>query len=364
MRVAIVCLGVGRARRGYEAFSRELFEHLKGRIDVHLVKGAGNPSAVEHVVPGLSRDNTLLRPFPQQVRYEAEMRTSAPALVRHLLRERYDIVHFSEHPLGLGLRPLKRFWRGAPRLIFSNGGPVWARYYKDYVDHIHHINGASFGDDGLNDGFPRQRMTLIPYGVDPGALARRPTDFRHRHGIPRQAFVVLSVGATNASHKRMDHLIREVAGIGDPRLMLLVAGAREAETARIEALGRELLGDRVRFLSLPHDQVRYAYWASDLFVLCSLQEGLGLVLLEAMATGVPVVAHDAPGQRWTLGGAASLIDMTEPGRLAREVADLRGDGPRRRALAAAGVERVDREYAWDRLVPKYLAMYNAVMEAH
>ena len=363
MRAAIICLGVGRARRGYETFSRELFEHLRGRIDVHLLKGAGAPGPDEHVIPGMSRDSLLLRPLPQAARYAAEMRSSAPFLARHLVSHRYDIVHFSEHPLGIALRPLRRYWRHCPRLIFSNGGPVWARYYKDYVDHIHHINGASLADEGLNDGFPRQRMTLIPYGIDPAAFARRPTDLRRRYGIPREAFVVLSVGAINGSHKRMDHLVREMAGCADRDLYVLIAGAREAETPRIERLGRTLLGDRVRFLSLPHDQIRHAYWASDLFALCSLQEGLGMVLLEAMAAGVPVIAHDAPTQRWTLDAAASLIDMAAPGRLAREVMRLRGDAARRQRLIAAGADRVGREYAWDRLVPQYLAMYDAVGRA-
>lgn len=361
MKVAIVCLGVGRTRRGYEAFSRELFEHIKGRIDVHLIKGAGDSSVDEHVVRGLSRDNVLLRPFPQLTRYAIEMKTSVPFLVRHLLRERYDLVHFSEHPLGLGLRPLKRFWKGAPKLIFSNGGPVWARRYKDYVDHIHHINGASFDNEGLNDGFPRQQMTLIPYGIDPAAFVRRPTDFRRRHGIPEAAFVVLSVGAVNASHKRMDYLIREMSGLNDPNLFLLIVGAKEAETARIEVMGCKLLGDRVRFLSLPHDEIRHAYWASDLFTLCSLQEGLGMVLLEAMAAGLPVVAHDAPHQRWTLGRAASLIDMTERGRLAQEIKHLRNDNTHRQGMVSDGMGKIDRVYDWQKLIPRYIEMYQRVL---
>lgn len=129
---------------------------------------------------------------------------------------------------------------------------------------------------------------MIPHGVDrnlfhPGVK----TDFRKEHGIPSDAFVVISVGTICYWHKRMDYVIREVAAV--PGAYLVIVGQECADTDQIVALGKKLMGDRIVFTRMPHDELPRAYAVADVFVLGSLFETFGIVYIEAMAMGLPVI---------------------------------------------------------------------------
>jgi glycosyltransferase involved in cell wall biosynthesis len=193
----------------------------------------------------------------------------------------------------------------------------------------------------------------------PSAEERRA--LRRRLGIPVDRRVVLSVGALNSWHKRMDHLARELGSLGEERPFLVMLGAEEEETPGVLAVARaELGGDGFLARTVPREEVADHYRAADAFALASGFEGFGLVFVEAMSHGLPVIAHDSPVIRYVTGGGERLADLTEPGALAallREVAEG-GD-----EVAARGAERhrfAYETFSWDVLAPRYAEMLKAV----
>lgn len=116
-----------------------------------------------------------------------------------------------------------------------------------------------------------------------------------------------------------------------------------------------LVGDRVTLRGWLPD-VRPALAEADLFVMPSRWEGFGLVAVEAMAAGVPVVASEIPGLADVVGDAAVLVPPEDPVALAAALRELAGDPARRAALAALGLARA-REFDIRRTVAAYEALY-------
>jgi glycosyltransferase involved in cell wall biosynthesis len=98
------------------------------------------------------------------------------------------------------------------------------------------------------------------------------------------------------------------------------------------------------------------YAASDIFVLGSLSEGLPIVVLEAMSSGLSVLVHDSPLFRWTAGDSdVRCINMAKPGALAETLVHAFGNGSRPNARAEAL-----KRFSWESLVTKYVDMYLAI----
>ena len=93
-------------------------------------------------------------------------------------------------------------------------------------------------------------------------------------------------------------------------------------------------------------------------MLPSAAEGFGLVLIEAMAAGVPVVATNVDGIRDVVrdGVSGLLVPVASPDALAAAISRVCGDEPLRRCLVAGGAEDVRRRFTWDVVLPQYRAL--------
>jgi len=100
------------------------------------------------------------------------------------------------------------------------------------------------------------------------------------------------------------------------------------------------------------------YASSDIFVLPSSFEPFGIVNLEAMASGLPIVASDVPGLRNLLEGTAILVKPTAE-NLSAAMSKLVEDNDFRDELAQKGLEKV-REYNWDSIIDKVIDLYHRV----
>lgn len=363
-RIALLCSGLGHIVRGHEVFARDLFDLLSGAVDITLFKGAGSASEREVVVPCVPRTSPALdgmKPLAapawlasvrEQERNRIEHETFAYGALVHLLGGGYDVIHCLEQEVAETVFANRHLFARTPKVLFSNGGAIPAHRLPrcDFVQEHTEQNLAHSA---------RDKAFMIPHGVD---LARfrlgQASDFRRRHGIPAEAFVVISVGTICVNHKRMDHVIREVAPL--PGVHLLVVGQENGETPAIKALGKELLGDRVTFTKLPHDELPQAYAAADVFVLGSRFETFGIVYIEAMAMGLPVFCADNPNQR-AIVKEGVFVDMERPGAL---TAALR-DTPRERLheLGRRGRQVVERHYDLQVLKRQYLDRYRAIAAA-
>lgn len=363
-RVALLCSGLGHIHRGHEVFARDLFVLLKDELNITLYKGGGQASEREVVLPHVPRtspslDGMHLPASPkwraaaievERMRVEGE--TFAWAALGPLLEGRFDVIHCLEQEVCRVLWSQRHLFTHTPRLLWSNGGALPAADIPP-CDAIQEHSDYNLGRSRRGKAF------MIPHGVDlarfhPGVTS----DFRVRHGIPTDAFLVISVGTICYWHKRMDHVIREVAAI--PDAWLVIVGQESADSAAIKALGHELMAGRIVFATLPHDELPQAYAAADVFVLGSLFETFGIVYIEAMAMGLPVVCTRHPNQR-SIVKRGRFVDMATRGELAEALRDLHSLDPEsRRRLGLLGVAVVRDYYDLSVLRRQYLERYVAI----
>src|SRR5205085_11759892 len=139
---------------------------------------------------------------------------------------------------------------------------------------------------------------------------------------------------------------------------------RDAALAGLPGLGLELGRDVVLVGTVADDELRAWYHAADALAFPSLKEGWGLVVLEAMAAGLPVVATDIPVLReyLTPGVDALLVPPADPAALARAMADLMADADLRRRLVDAG-RTVAHRFTWADAARSHVEVYRSVMGA-
>lgn len=213
-------------------------------------------------------------------------------------------------------------------------------------------------------GAPRpERVHLIPNGVDPEPFrAAQGTAFRQRLGIEGPS--ALFVGRL-ASNKGLFTLLDAWQAM--PKDMtLVIAGEGHLARPLAERTARDGMQDRVRLLGpLPDGQLREAYAASDLFVLPSEYEAFGIVLLEAMAAGKPVVATRAGGMAEVVeeGTTGLLVPVGDAPALAQAMQALLLDRPRAEAMGTAGRGRLEQGFTWDAVTGKVEALYGALLAA-
>ncbi|HVS17544.1 MAG TPA: glycosyltransferase family 4 protein [Planctomycetota bacterium] len=215
---------------------------------------------------------------------------------------------------------------------------------------------------------PRTRMTRIYYGLDPApfvaaaAQPQRRAALRAELGVAEGEVLFVCV-ARFAPQKAHDVLLRGFAAAratGAPVRLLLVGDDPFGDgRGRAERLAGELgLGDTVHFAGIRRD-VPELLAASDAFVMTSLWEGLGLVFLEAMAAGLPVLATSvsAVSEVVVHERTGLLVPPSDPEALARAMGALAADAELRRRLGTAGTERVVRDFRLDAMVDQTLAVY-------
>ena len=364
MKIALLCSGLGHVDRGHEIFARDLFEMLKGTVDITLLKGGGSDTEGERVVDNIPRNSTLLAHIKlpvspkwmsaaqEEERLRVETETFAYASLKPLLDGAYDVIHCLEQEVCNIVYAHRHLFEHTPKVIFSNGGALPARDLPD-CDFVQEHTGYNLSRS------KRDKAFMIPHGVDcsqfhPGVT----TDFRQQHGIPSDAFVVISVGTVCYWHKRMDYVIREVAAV--PGAYLVIVGQESADTAQIVKLGKELMGARIIFTRMPHDELPRAYKAADVFVLGSLFETFGIVYIEAMAMGLPVICTNHVNQR-SIVRDGIFIDMSKSGAL---TAALRETDPVLLAsLRTRGPENAAVYYDLPLLRQRYIDEYRRIAES-
>src|SRR5688572_9957281 len=213
----------------------------------------------------------------------------------------------------------------------------------------------------------RDRTVVIPYGIDTeplqstAAVTARASAIRARYRGP----LVLFVGRL-VPYKGVDVLLRALPPSAGT---LLVAGDGPLG-ASLRAVARALgLGDRVVFLG-PVDEGELAalYHACDVFVLPSTgpNEAFGLVQLEAMACGKPVLSTDLPsGVPWVNQHRQTGLVVPPADAVALRAAldALLGDEPLRRKLGEAGRRRVEQEFTRAAMAARLTAFYRTLAPA-
>ena len=207
---------------------------------------------------------------------------------------------------------------------------------------------------------PPEKISVIENGIDLAQFenpGERRLGARKALGIPADAWVAGSLGRF-AVEKDYPLLVRAAAPLLGPGSRLVIVG----DGAEMPAVKAEVAARAVApFVCLPgmRDDVPDLLAALDVFVLSSRMEGLPLVALEAMASGLPVVATAVGGLPKLIadGETGFLVPSGDEAALRDRLAALRNDPATARAVGERGRVRARRDYSRDRMVQRYLDLY-------
>lgn len=211
-------------------------------------------------------------------------------------------------------------------------------------------------------GLPTTRASVVPCGVDlrrflPGPRPERTAGHR-----------LLAVGRL-VPRKGFDTAILALPEL--PGVELLIAGGSpsggledDAEARRLRDIARQGgVADRVRLLGpVSRDDMPALMRSADLVLCTPWYEPFGMVALEAMACGTPVVASAVGGLLDTVldGVTGRLVPPRDSDRLAKTVAEVLADDEQRAAMGHAGHRRARSRYSWDRIAADTLRVYHSV----
>jgi glycosyltransferase involved in cell wall biosynthesis len=225
---------------------------------------------------------------------------------------------------------------------------------RHMTDHFHAVSEAVKSSAVTALQIDPGRVTVVHRGRDPERLGYRTPERRERAranlGLPDETELVLTVGRQEYQKGQVD-LIEAFARIATdhPQALLAIAGRPGNATEELAAVvAREGLDDRVLFLGHRGD-VPELMCAADLFVFPSLWEGLGGVLIEALALEVPIVASDIPALREVVvdGVNAILTPPGEAGLLGDTMRALLEDPDRARGLVSYSRQRFEEVFDLD-----------------
>jgi glycosyltransferase involved in cell wall biosynthesis len=310
----------------------------------------------------------------------ARRRTDPAAFARFgrlLRRGHFDIVHVHSFRTELGATILGRVLGGAPRVVRTAHNVdefyVSPRYgalsqlSAKGLDRVVAISDAV--SDYLRDeaGLPGDKIVRIHYGIDPSPYRpEAPPPSRRQTSDPaaRPTLGVLARLAPQKGHRVLFQALPEIVK-AVPDVRVRIVGHEEQSTVdELRAYADQLgVADRVEFDGFCAD-VAGLLADLDVMVLPSLWEGFGLVLLEAMAAGRPVVASAVgPIPEIVVGGVTGLlVPPGDPKSLAEAVIPVLADSDLAAALGRAGRARVEAEFGLDTMVARTEALYEQLVE--
>lgn len=292
--------------------------------------------------------------------------------LRALGREHYDLLHCHFGPYGLVGAFLKDAGRADKLVVTFHGSDIncYPRrhgedVYRALYDRADAVTCGSLFIRGklIGNGCPQEKILVLPVGL---RMADYPDAAR-----PREEGLILSVGRLTEV-KGFRYAIEAFAALRPrfPKARYAIAGGGP-DLPALEALARELgVDDRVTFLGDLSDlKVGELYRRASVFVLPSVrasngaEEGQGLVLQEAQASGLPVVSTRVGGIPEGLieGETGYLAPEKDPSALAQGMAMLLSDAELRDRMGRAGRAFVARTYDQPILSSRLLALYGELL---
>lgn len=287
--------------------------------------------------------------------YCYEELTFLPGLLRRYRPADYDVTVTCGYPFTNWALRWSRFSKAAPPHVFVTQNGDWPARSGN-------AEYRFFGCDGLvctnPDFYERNkdewRCALIPNGVDTARFRPGPAE-RDRFGLPKKGPIVLMVSALIPS-KRVDVGVEAVSLI--PGCHLVVAGDGPMRR-RLDESAARLMPGRFTRLALAPEHMPALYRSADVFLHLSKEEAFGNVFVEAMACGLPIVAHDTSRSRWVVGEDEFLGDTGDVGDVAALLAralQAEGDqtGPQQARVA---------DFDWENIASMYRAFLQTIVEA-
>ena len=304
-----------------------------------------------------------IRCHPLHIRNAIDL-TAGVKLRAILKREHYDIVHFHTsraHSMAVFARGFGSTLVVTRRMDYRPNRVFAPLLFNRAVDGVIAISGG-VADSLAAAGVDLKRVTVVHSGVDcdhfrPPTIQQR-ADARGARGISDDEIVISAVGALE-QRKGHRYLIEAVGG-------LAATGKFKCFIAGQGAIGKILQGeiavlrrlDRIKLLGRV-DDLRELLWTSDIFVMPSLKEGLGVAALEAMASGLPVIASEVGGLREVVEDDRTgiIVKPANATAIASAILRLAESAALRTQMGAAARARVVENYSMEKMAARTLALY-------
>ncbi|MFC4007402.1 glycosyltransferase [Nonomuraea purpurea] len=364
MNIAIVASAGGNRHHHILSVARELGREHHVTIYSRRDNAEGKPKT--RVAPGVTLEQIDVGPAQELAADDVApyLNEVGEHLSRRWTQERPDVIH--AHSWTSGLASVA----GAKDL----GVPVTQTFHTFDVSHqdLERALGrranaviAGSGDEEsalIRLGVPRGNIAIVPYGVDTekfqrrGAIATRGSRKRLLHVGP--------LTADRGAHT----IVRALQGLGD--VELIIAGGPEPDyleddrdARRLRTLAEQLgVADRVTLLGqVKRAAVPKLMRSADAVVSVPREAVTGIVALEAMACGVPVIASAVGAHLDSVidGVTGLLVPPDRPAATARLARELLWDPTLRTALGYAGADRARSRYSWERVSQELVRVYEA-----
>ncbi len=376
-------------RRGWAV---DVFTHAENPARPIEVGMAGNVR-VMHVIAGPEKNvgknelSNYLPEFTENVRAFARERGY-----------RYDLIHSHYWLSGLVAQELKRDWAVPNIHMFHTLGRMKNRVARSkkeqeleariqaeqfIVDRADRLVAATPVERSqlldLYDADP-SRISVIPCGTDLGLFRPIPMqEARHELGLPEDHNLILFVGRIDPL-KGIDTLMKAIAILQAEsperkgKLCLVIIGGQvednpshmSDEMKNLHALREELgIQEMVTFLGAQNQEILpYYYSAADIVVMPSHYESFGMVALESLASGTPVIASNVGGLRHIVadGKSGFLVPPRSPETVANRIRDLMNNPALRRQMGENGVQTAQR-FSWSAITNNVESVYEELIHA-
>ncbi|QSH41982.1 glycosyltransferase family 4 protein [Lentisphaerota bacterium ZTH] len=246
-------------------------------------------------------------------------------------------------------------------------------YNRNFIEKANGIICVGFNEYELvKKKYSNKLVEYIPNGVDDEYFSKKPTvDFKHNYNIPLDAEIILCVSRIDyqKNQKQLLELMNEIKNDGGKEHLVIIGPVTAVNYYKemrrmIECFG---LIDRVTVIEGLKPESEYlhaAYHAADVFILPSLHEPFGIVVLEAWSSGLPVISS-------RVGGLEKIIDDHETGLLFEPESldgllkawkELKAKPDLRDKLVKQAGDTVRKYFTWDRITDKLLNFYNKVID--
>jgi D-inositol-3-phosphate glycosyltransferase len=390
----------GKDTGGMNVYVREVTRYL-GRRGVHVdVFTRSQDEHVPHVLHDLGYGNRVVHipAGPEVPMPKKELAAYIPHFaegVRRFAAEKgihYDLIHSHYWMSGLAAEPLKAEWQAPVVHMFHTLGLMKNRVARSpaEMEGEYRVDGErrvlKIADRIIAATLAEQsqlhflyqaddsKVVIIPPGVDTSRFYPIPlAEARESIGLPVEDSLLLFVGRIEPL-KGLETLIRAIARMREqgvqcqvPHYLAVVGGDPSAsgenlstEMARLQDLRQQFgMDELVVFLGKrAQDSLPYYYSAADVLIMPSHYESFGMVALEAMACGTPVVASQVGGLAFLVqdGVTGFVVPDGDPQALAEKLTRLLTDPGLRRKLGEQAAAYAG-QYAWENIVDRLMVVY-------
>lgn len=394
----------GKDTGGMNVYVRELTRHL-GQRGVHVdVFTRSQDEHVPHVLHDLGYGNRVVHipAGPETPLPKAELATYLPAFaegIQQFAAEkgiRYDLIHSHYWMSGIAARQLQTVWQTpivhmfhtlvqmknrvarSPEEKEGDYRLIGERQILQFADRIIAATPAEQAQLQFLYQADLRKVIILPPGVDTARFYPIPADeAKAVIGIPPTDRMILFVGRIEPL-KGIDTLLHAMSCLYNdgvqcqhPHYLAIIGGdpsvspqEMNAEMARLQALTTELnIGNVVLFLGKrSQDLLPYYYSAAEVLVMPSHYESFGMVALEAMACGTPVIASQVGGLAFLVqdGKTGFVIPDDDPGQLCQRLAQILRQPDLRQTLSQQSAAHAQK-YAWPLIAEQMVQLYQSVL---